>query len=69
MKLKDYKLSELKELCANTECVNCPMWEEQMDGCYFFSSRLPRQWKIDTSQTDVVTRIMQGHFPGCRRVL
>lgn len=46
MKLKDLKLSELKRLCGDTHCSQCPIRDEIHNTCYFLLSRLPCQWRI-----------------------
>ena len=38
--MKDYKLSELKEICnSNSNCAHCPLYklcEKLEDGCVFY---------------------------------
>jgi len=52
MKLRNYKLSEIKKFCAETECFLCPYQDIENRACFFAFSRLPCQWKIENEKND-----------------
>ena len=53
MKLTDQKLSELQEICSKFKCFQCPLWDEQMDCCFFAVSRIPCQWNIKSEDETI----------------
>jgi len=44
--MKDYKLSEIKQICTDqVSCEMCPI-SKLCDGCFYDTIRLPWQWDL-----------------------
>lgn len=51
MIMKDYKLSEIRDICKNTNvCRNCEFWDSF--ACYWLNSKMPICWRTEEDKKD-----------------